>query len=154
MALRSEFSLGHSEFNDFLFAFVGEEKDGVELTVLSVLARLDLDPWAEAARLSKLTREAATNALAAAILSLPDGDLTEADTRSIAVRLVDRLPKHGSSTAKSSSAKSSPSKLSSATSSPDSNASDKKPIPEIRKWLSLIGLALTVFLVLLRLFGD
>jgi hypothetical protein len=46
MALRPEYSLVHSEFNDFLFAFVGEEKSGLQLTVLSALARLGLDPWA------------------------------------------------------------------------------------------------------------
>ena len=56
MALRPEYSLGHSEFNEFLFAFVGEEKSGQQLTVLSALARLGLDPWGEAARLSELPK--------------------------------------------------------------------------------------------------
>ena len=54
MTLRPEYSLVHSEFNEFLFAFVGEEKSGADLTVLSALARLGLDPWNEAARLSAL----------------------------------------------------------------------------------------------------
>lgn len=54
MPLRSEYMLGHSEFNEFLFAVVGEERGGQQLTVLSALARLGLDPWGEAARLSKL----------------------------------------------------------------------------------------------------
>src|SRR3546814_9792763 len=30
MALRSEYSLGHSQFNNFLFAYVGEEKERSE----------------------------------------------------------------------------------------------------------------------------
>jgi len=34
MTLRPEFSLGHSEYNAFLFAAVGEEKIGLPLTVL------------------------------------------------------------------------------------------------------------------------
>jgi hypothetical protein len=38
MALRPESSLVHSEFNDFLFALVGQEKSGMQLTVLSALA--------------------------------------------------------------------------------------------------------------------
>ena len=37
MALRPEYSLVHSEFNDFLFALVGQEKSGMQLTVLSAL---------------------------------------------------------------------------------------------------------------------
>src|SRR5213080_1356521 len=52
-------SFGRSEFNAFLFASVGEDKSGVELTVLSVLTRLGFDPWQEAARLSELPRETA-----------------------------------------------------------------------------------------------
>jgi hypothetical protein len=139
MALRPEYSLGHSEFNDFLFTCIGEEKSGAELTVLSALARLGLDPWAEAVRLSELTKEAATKALATAIHSLPDGDWTASDTQSIAARLVARLPKHGSSRTNSS---------------PDRNTGDQKPMSEIQKWLIWIGLAATVFMMLSRLFGD
>ena len=74
MALRPEYSLVHSEFNGFLFALVGQEKSGMQLTVLSALARLGFDPWREAARLSELTKEAATSALAAVISELPEGN--------------------------------------------------------------------------------
>ena len=73
MVLRSEFSLGHSEFNEFLYAFVGEEESGIRLTVLSALARIGLDPWREAARLADLPREAATRALATIVQTLPEG---------------------------------------------------------------------------------
>ena len=92
--MRPEFSLGHSEFNDFLFAVVGEEKSGLQLTVLSALARLGLDPWAEAARLSALSKESATNALSATIATLPEGDWTASEAPSIARRLVSHLPKY------------------------------------------------------------
>jgi hypothetical protein len=54
MTLRPEYSLGHSEYNAFLFAAVGEEKVGLPLTVLTALTRLGFDPWREAARLSDL----------------------------------------------------------------------------------------------------
>ena len=139
MALRPEYSLGHSEFNDFLFDFVGEEKSGAELTVLSALARLGLDPWAEAVRLSELTKEAATNALAETIHSLPGGNWKASDIQSIAVRLVNRLPKHVASSAKPSLAK---------------NTGDQKPVSEGLKWLIWIGLALAMFMVVARLFGN
>ncbi len=45
MALRQEYALAHSRFNDFLFAFVAEEKSGQNLTVLSAMSRLGLNPW-------------------------------------------------------------------------------------------------------------
>ena len=139
MALRPEYSLIHSEFNDFLFALVGEEKNGMHLTVLSALVRLGFDPWREAARLSELTEEAATSALAAAISALPDGDWTESNSRSLAVRLVDRLPKHVSPSAK-------PLQL--------RNSSDRKPRSEVQSWLVWIALATAVLVALSRLFGD
>lgn len=102
MTLRQEYSLGHSEFNEFLFAFVGEEKSGLDLTVLSALARLGLDPWKEAARLSALPREAATSALMAIISRIPQGEWKVSDSRSIALRLVDRLPRRDARSARSS----------------------------------------------------
>ena len=95
MALRPQFSLIHSEFNDFLFAAVGEEGNGTTLTVLSALTRLGTDPWLEAARLSNLPKEAAARALAAAIAVLPEGDWKASDAFAIAVRLVNRLPRRG-----------------------------------------------------------
>ncbi len=95
MGLRSEYSLGHSQFNEFLFAFIGQEKSGQSLTVLSALARLGLDPWEEAARLSEMTKEAAASALTAAIAGLPEGDWKASDSRSIAIRLLDWLPRRG-----------------------------------------------------------
>lgn len=139
MALRSEYCLIDAEFNDFLFAFVGEEESGVELTVLSALARLGLDPWGEAANLSKLSREAAEKALAAKITALPKGHWKESDIRSIAARLVKCLPKHVSSSAKSPQG---------------GSVGDKKPWPEAQKWLIWAILAGAICVVLSRWFGD
>ena len=45
------------EFDDFLFAPVGEEQNGMMLSVVSALARSDVDPWQEAAKLARLPRE-------------------------------------------------------------------------------------------------
>src|SRR3546814_20363613 len=92
MALRSEYSLGHSQFNDFLFAYVGEEKEGLGVTVLSALARLGLDPWEEAARLSTLSEEAATPALTATIARVPEGNCRASHPRAIAPPLLALLP--------------------------------------------------------------
>jgi len=101
MALRPQYSLGHSEFNDFLFASVGEETNGMQLTVLSALSRLGFDPWGEAARLSNLSEEIATSALAATIAGLPVGNWKAVDSRGIAARLVNLLPRHSNHSAQS-----------------------------------------------------
>lgn len=93
MTLRPEYSLGHSAYNEFLFGSLGEDAAGTEVTVLSALSRLGVDPWQEAARLAALPREAAAEALAATILRLPDRMAPAAEAPMIAARLVALLPK-------------------------------------------------------------
>jgi hypothetical protein len=95
MAALSQMSIGPSPFAAFLYASVGEDKAGIELTVLSALARLGLDPWNEAARLANLPRAVAVQALAKSIALLPLGNWREADSSEIAARLVGRLPAAG-----------------------------------------------------------
>jgi hypothetical protein len=92
MTLRPEYSLGHSEYNAFLVAAVGEEKVGLPLTVLTALTRLGFDPWREAARLSDLPRETAARAFAVTIATLPEGDWKASESEAIATRLVNWLP--------------------------------------------------------------
>jgi len=150
MALRSKYSLGHSQFNDFLFAYVGEEKSGARLTVLSALARLGFDPWAEAARLSELTREVAASALAATIAALPEGNWKASDSRSIAVRLVDHLPKHVSPPATFPRGKSLRGK--SLRGSGIRGQMPKWAAPQ--KWLPWIAFGVAVLVFLWRLYGD
>jgi len=96
MALPARFSLLESEFNEFLFGTVGEERIGVPLSVLSAFARLGLDPWLEAARLSDLPRESAVAALSGTIARLPVGRWEASETRGIAARLIEALPPRGS----------------------------------------------------------
>jgi hypothetical protein len=47
-------SFFRSEFDDFLYAAIGADRNESPLSVLSALARLNLDPWQEAAELSEL----------------------------------------------------------------------------------------------------
>lgn len=82
-----------SEFDDFLYASIGEEKNGMQLSVLSALARQDVDPWAEAASLNRLTAESAVPKLAALIAALSDSLSTHVDSRTIAARLIGLLPR-------------------------------------------------------------
>lgn len=92
MPLRRAFAPMLPEFDSFLFATVGEELDGVPLSVLSVLSRLGLDPRDEAARLSHLTKEAAADQLARMIARLSDRRWTLSEARGIAGGLIERLP--------------------------------------------------------------
>jgi hypothetical protein len=89
---RSVFSLRTSAFDDFLYAPIGEEKNGMVLSVLSALARLGVDPWEEAARLSELLPENARKRLTSIISGLPDGPWAKASAEDIAIRLGALLP--------------------------------------------------------------
>jgi hypothetical protein len=92
MALSARFSLLHSDLNDFLFASVGEEKNGVTLSVVSALTRLGLDPWEEATRLTPLPKARAAEALATLIARLPIRRTLSSDDFAISQRLVKLLP--------------------------------------------------------------
>jgi hypothetical protein len=80
------------EFDDFLYAPIGADTNEMPLSVLSALARLNVDPWEEAARLSELPKDTATQRLASLIVRLPGGRWAQADASSIADRLVELLP--------------------------------------------------------------
>lgn len=95
MTLRPAYTLGHSEYNAFLFAVVDEGDPALPLTVLSALARLGLDPWQEAARLAALPRDAAAHALAQTIAALPRRDQSASGSQATAARLVSWLPARG-----------------------------------------------------------
>ena len=82
-----------SEFDDFLFAPIGEDRNDMPLSVLSALARLDIDPWHEAAELARLPRETATQRVASLIAALPDGSWVHLDPGTISARLVALLPR-------------------------------------------------------------
>jgi hypothetical protein len=92
MALSARFSLLHSDLNDFLFAPVGEERNGVTLSVVSALTRLGLVPWEEAARLTPLPKARAAEALAPLIARLPIRRTLSSDDLTISKRLVELLP--------------------------------------------------------------
>jgi hypothetical protein len=81
-----------SQFNAFLFASIDEVAAEAPLSVVSVLARLDLDPWQEADELTQLPRETAVQRLAALLTKLPGGDRAHSDSHAIAQRLIALLP--------------------------------------------------------------
>jgi len=82
-----------SEFDAFLFAPVGDEGNGHPLSVISALARLELDPWQEAISLANLPTMAATQRLTYLIGALPDGLANHFAPAAIATRLAGLLPR-------------------------------------------------------------
>jgi len=84
---------GSSRFDEFLYAAVLEDANGMPLTVLSFLARRNVDPWEEAARLAQLPGDAATRLLAGLIVELPPAQRGSGDAGQTAARLVALLPR-------------------------------------------------------------
>jgi hypothetical protein len=86
-----------SEYDDFLYASIGEERNEMPLSVLSALSRLNVDPWQEAAELSELPTSTAAQRVASLIARLPAGRWVLADSRAIGDRLIELLPRAASS---------------------------------------------------------
>ena len=91
MTAAASVSFFRPEFDDFLYAPIGADRNEMPLTVLSALSRLDIDPWKEAAELSELPKDTATQRLAALVARLPGGRWA-ADAKAIADRLIELLP--------------------------------------------------------------
>jgi hypothetical protein len=79
LALPPAFNLLHCEFSEFLYAPIGEEPNGIRLSVISALTRLGIDPWEEAARLAGLREDAAVQTLTVTIAGFPGGCWTQSD---------------------------------------------------------------------------
>jgi len=81
-----------AQFGDFLYAPIGEDNNGTPLTVLSALARQNIDPWEEAADLSRLRADAAMRKLTSMMAALPQGTLADCQPQAVAARLIVLLP--------------------------------------------------------------
>jgi hypothetical protein len=86
------FALRQSGFNEFLFAAVGIEANGMTLSLVSVFARAGNDPWHEAGRLAELPKSEATESLARSIAGMPASIWPLQAAMAIADRLVALLP--------------------------------------------------------------
>src|SRR6516164_8748772 len=88
MTLRGSFRPSGPDLDRFLFATSGDE-----MSVISALTRLGLDPWQEARQLSLSNREAIEQ-LALLIAELPGLFRPLGEAREIADRLIQLLPRH------------------------------------------------------------
>jgi hypothetical protein len=93
MALRPLFAPLRPDLDSFLFAMIGEGRNGIPLSTISALTQLDLDPWEEAGRLAGLAKRDAVEQLTGLLLRVPGPSRPLAEeVRQIAVALIDVLP--------------------------------------------------------------
>jgi hypothetical protein len=84
----------HTEYDSFLYAIV-VERNGLPITVVSMLSRLSLDPWLEAARLAQLPRNEAIDSLSASIRRSEGTSISPSQATALASKLAERLPTRG-----------------------------------------------------------
>jgi hypothetical protein len=82
-----------TDFNNFLFASIGIDRTGGQLSVVSALGRLDMDPWEAAEKLSRLPGESATQELITWMSRFPELVSGFEDRTTTAKRLVALLPR-------------------------------------------------------------
>ena len=80
------------QFDDFLFARINEDSEATPLSVLSVLARLGVDPWEEAAKLARLERFSAAKRLVEFIAATPGAPSAYLSAKTVSDKLIDLLP--------------------------------------------------------------
>jgi hypothetical protein len=86
-----------ADLQPFLYAIIGEEQSGMQLSVLSALARQDLDPWQKARDWSKASKGVAVRELSSLIAALPEAPTHRPRPEEIAARLIALLPPGGAS---------------------------------------------------------
>ena len=72
-----------------------EEANGMQLSVLSALARIDVDPWEEATRLAAMPKAIAERTLVSTLDQVLGKSCHRSKTEVIAARLVQLLPQPG-----------------------------------------------------------
>ncbi len=82
----------NARFNTFLYAVILEEQSGASLTVLSLLARHNRDPWEEAANFARSPRKVVVAQLSSLLSVAMPYSPSHERIRTEAVRLLHLLP--------------------------------------------------------------
>jgi hypothetical protein len=98
MRKRAFFSHPGSQYTAFLFEPLGDDRNGVPLALASILGRMSLDPWSEAASLAAMPPEVAAQKLASLIEAMPNHALPRLESNTLAERLIRLLPKRSNPT--------------------------------------------------------
>ena len=136
---RSRFSTLNARYEDFLYAPVCEDANGMRLTVLSALARTDVDPWEGATRLAAMPKAIAEKTLLS-ILDLVSGQSWKSpEAAAAAARLVRLLPQPGETAAVAATAT-----AYGATATATATATAKAPAQRQSYWWVWLGFALAM----------
>ncbi|MBR3372144.1 MAG: hypothetical protein IKG52_16100 [Rhodobacteraceae bacterium] len=87
------FRQGGTPFDGFLYAELGQDRDGKSVSVLSALARLGVDPWDEAADLADMPQDGARVRLGDLLARFRDVPALGGGNATVILRLVSLLPK-------------------------------------------------------------
>jgi len=98
MKRRASFSHPGIEYTAFLFEPLGDDRNGVPLALASVLGRMSLDPWSEAASLAAMPPDVAAQRLASFIEAVPNHTFARVQSSTLAERLMTLLPKRPGAT--------------------------------------------------------
>ena len=124
-------------FDRFLQAPFDEDRQERLLTVVSVLARLDLDPWHEAAVLAALSPAAAIERLTTLFAKVPLHASAPRDVGRIASRLVGLLPQPRQAQAAEST---------------DPSSDDEAGSPGNRSWWKTAAIVVLLVIVMISAF--
>jgi hypothetical protein len=97
-----------SRYDEFLFAEIGEQQNGMPMSMASALTRLGLDPWEEAARLAAMPAAAAVGALSARVARMSDLTLRASESKKLVAGLVPLLARGARPSANAAPARAAP----------------------------------------------
>jgi len=89
----TELSALNREVSDFLYSPISDDPGQSPVSVLSAIARRDVDPWDEAARLAQMPKAVAINRLTALISPANSDAKGQSQAELIATHLVELLPR-------------------------------------------------------------
>jgi hypothetical protein len=125
MKMRASFYHPGLEYTAFLFEPLGDDRNGVPLALASILGRMSLDPWSEAASLAAMPADAAARKLASFIDAMPNHALPHGESNTLAERLIRLLPKRPHPAAPATQPLA------------DARATERRPLFKYLVWLAL-----------------
>ena len=104
--MKKRASLSHPalKYTAFLFEPLGDDRNGVPLALASILGRMSLDPWSEAASLAAMPAAVAAQKLASLIQAMPNHSVPRQESNTLVERLIRLLPARSVPTATATAA--------------------------------------------------
>jgi hypothetical protein len=90
------------KFDVFLFSPVGEDRNGMSVSVLSTFARRNIDPWRTADEMARQPVDEAAKRLSKMIETIAGGPLSDGPRQLTAIQLIELLSHNGFATPESS----------------------------------------------------